>query len=368
MSETGQWRFWVDRGGTFTDIVGQRPDGGFEVAKLLSENPGAYEDAALEGIRRLMGLEAGAAIPAERIEHVRIGTTVATNALLERKGARTLLVVNEGFADLLRIGRQARPRLFDLNIHKPEPLYEAVEEVSARVGLDGNELSALDEDAARAMFVQAKAAGLEACAVALINAWKLPEHELRLGELAREVGFEFVTLSHQADPLIGLVPRAATSVTDAYLTPVLRAYVDKVAGMLGAVDLHFMQSNGGLSEARSFRGKDAVLSGPAGGVVGAAKTAEALGFDKVIGFDMGGTSTDVCVYEGAYERTVEADVAGTPLRAAMMDIHTVAAGGGSILRFDQGRLVVGPESAGTDPGPASYRRGGPLTATDANVL
>lgn len=364
----GQWRFWVDRGGTFTDIVGQRPDGGFEVAKLLSENPGAYEDAALEGIRRLLCLAAGAAIPEDQIEHVRIGTTVATNALLERKGARTLLVVNEGFADLLRIGRQARPRLFDLDIKKPEPLYEAVEEVAARVGLDGNELSPLDEAAARKMFQTARAAGLEACAIALINAWKLPGHELRLGELARQAGFEFVTLSHQADPLIGLVPRAATSVTDAYLTPVLRAYVDKVAGMLGAVDLHFMQSNGGLSEARSFRGKDAVLSGPAGGVVGAAKTAEALGFDKVIGFDMGGTSTDVCVYEGAYERTVEADVAGTPLRAAMMDIHTVAAGGGSILRFDQGRLVVGPESAGTDPGPACYRRGGPLTVTDANVL
>ncbi|WP_084396685.1 hydantoinase B/oxoprolinase family protein [Henriciella aquimarina] len=365
---TGQWRFWVDRGGTFTDIIARKPDGRFEITKLLSENPDAYDDAAVAGMRRLLRLEADAPLPADAIGDVRIGTTVATNALLERKGARTLFVVNTGFADLLAIGRQARPRLFDLDIRKPAPLYDMVREVDARTGIDGEALAPLDRDGARSMFAEARAAGLEACAIALINAWKFPALEVELGALAREAGFETVTLSHEADPLTGLVARGATSVTDAYLTPVLAAYVRTLEEKLGGVDLHFMQSNGGLSEAHAFRGKDAVLSGPAGGVVGAARTAETLGFDKVIGFDMGGTSTDIAVYEGAFERVTETEVAGAPLRVPMMDIHTVAAGGGSILRFEQGRLQVGPHSAGADPGPTAYRRGGPLTVTDANIL
>lgn len=368
VSEKAGWHFWVDRGGTFTDIVGRDPDGAFHITKLLSENPEAYRDAALAGIRQLLGLGANTALPEELIEEVRIGTTVATNALLERKGARTLFLVSEGFADLLCIGRQARPRLFDLDIRKPEPLYDRVAEIGARVDLDGAVLKELDADKARSIFHEARAAGLEACSIALLQAWKFPEFERKLGELAKEAGFETVSLSHEADPLIGFVPRAATGVTDAYLSPVLRRYVDQVAGALGETQLRFMQSNGGLCDAHVFRGKDAILSGPAGGVVGAARTAEALGYQQVIGFDMGGTSTDISVYEGAFERVIETDMDGAPLRVPMMDIHTVAAGGGSILRFEQGRLQVGPQSAGATPGPAAYRRGGPLTVTDANLL
>ncbi|WP_300379171.1 hydantoinase B/oxoprolinase family protein [Henriciella sp.] len=362
------WQFWVDRGGTFTDVIARNPAGRFEITKLLSENPDAYDDAALAGIQRLLGVEKTAPLPTNIISDVRIGTTVATNALLERKGARTLFVVTEGFADLLAIGRQSRPDLFALDIRKPRPLYDEVCEINARVSLNGNVLRALEEEAAHTMFTNALKTGLMSCAIALINAWKHPQMELRLGEIAREAGFRSVTLSHRADPLIGLVPRAATSVTDAYLSPVLRAYVNQVSEKLGDTPLHFMQSNGGLAKAEIFQGKDAVLSGPAGGVVGSARSALALGYENVIGFDMGGTSTDISVYEGDFERVTEAEVAGTPLRVPMMDIHTVAAGGGSILRFDQGRLQVGPHSAGATPGPAAYRRGGPLTVTDANVL
>ncbi|RIJ16797.1 5-oxoprolinase [Henriciella mobilis] len=362
------WHFWVDRGGTFTDIIARKPDGSFEITKLLSENPDAYQDAAIAGIRHLTGADDDAALDTRQVEDVRIGTTVATNALLERKGARTVLIVTTGFADLLRIGRQARPDIFALDIRKPAPLYDVVREVDARIGLDGAVLSPLNEDAARSILSEARNNGVASCAIALMNAWKFPEMERRLGEIAREIGFHHVTLSHQADPLVGYVARSATSVADAYLSPVLRTYVDQVRGALGKVPLRFMQSNGGLADADTFQGKDAVLSGPAGGVVGSARSAAALGHDKVIGFDMGGTSTDISVYEDGFERVTEADVAGTPLRVPMMDIHTVAAGGGSIIRFDQGRLQVGPHSAGADPGPCAYRRGGPLTVTDANIL
>jgi len=362
------WHFWVDRGGTFTDIIARRPDGSFVITKLLSENSGAYEDAAMAGIRRIMGQDRKASSSYDRIDDVRIGTTVATNALLERKGARTAFIVTSGFTDLLRIGRQARPDIFALDIQKPAPLYDIVCEVDARTALDGTILSPLDEDAAHAILLEAREAGATACVIALMNAWKFPHMERRLGELAREIGFAHVTLSHQADPLIGYVARSATSVADAYLSPVLRQYVDQVRAALGAIPLRFMQSNGGLADADAFQGKDAVLSGPAGGVVGSAHSAAALGHEKVIGFDMGGTSTDISVYEGAFERVTEADIAGTPLRVPMMDIHTVAAGGGSIIRFDQGRLQVGPHSAGADPGPCAYRRDGPLTVTDANIL
>ncbi len=362
------WQFWIDRGGTFTDIVGRDPDGAFHITKLLSENAGVYEDAAVAGIRRLLGVSDSAPLERALIEHVRMGTTVATNALLERKGAPTLFIVNKGFADLLVIGRQTRPRLFDLAIHRPEPLYGMVKEIDARIDLSGNVLNPIDEAAARETFRRARSAGMEACAISMLHAWKHPEQELQLAAIAREAGFETVSLSHEVDPLVGFVPRAATSVADAYLSPILRRYIEQVSSRLGEAPLHFMQSNGGLSEAKTFRGKDAVLSGPAGGVVGAARTAETLGISRVIGFDMGGTSTDVSVYDGAFERVIETDVAGAPLRVPMMDIHTVAAGGGSILRYEQGRLQAGPESAGADPGPAAYRKGGPLTVTDANVL
>ena len=362
------WRFWIDRGGTFTDIVARRPDGGFDVVKLLSENKERYGDAALAGIRAAMGLDDSAPLPGDLIDEVRMGTTVATNALLERKGARTLLVVNAGFADLLEIGHQARPKLFDLAIVKPALLYQRVEEVTGRVDVDGRALAPLDEQHARAMFTRARDDGFEACAISLIHAWKYPEMEVQLAYLARAAGFEQVSTSHMVSPLVGLVPRGQTTVVDAYLSPALRRYIDQVAAELGETKLYFMQSNGGLSDAAQFQGKDAILSGPAGGVVGAARTGEAAGFSRIIGFDMGGTSTDVCLYAGQLERVFETEVAGISLRTPMMAINTVAAGGGSILHFDGARFHVGPDSAGADPGPACYRRGGPLTITDANVL
>jgi 5-oxoprolinase (ATP-hydrolysing) len=361
------WQFWIDRGGTFTDIVARDPSGRLHTHKLLSENPGRYRDAAIAGIRDLLGLAADAPIPAGRIHSVRMGTTVATNALLERRGERTLLVVNRGFADALRIGTQARPRLFDLNIILPTMLYERVVEIAGRVGADGAEIEALDEAAAAAAFAQARVDGIGAVAIVLMHAWKFPAHEQRLAMLARAAGFAQVSASHEVSPLLRLVPRGDTTVADAYLSPVLRRYVDQVAGELHGVPLYFMQSNGGLAEAHRFQGKDAVLSGPAGGIVGAARTAAMAGLDRIIGFDMGGTSTDVALYDGAFERTFETEVAGVRLRAPMMAINTVAAGGGSVLHFDGARLRVGPDSAGAAPGPACYRRGGPLTVTDANV-
>ncbi|MCW3475881.1 hydantoinase B/oxoprolinase family protein [Limobrevibacterium gyesilva] len=361
------WQFWIDRGGTFTDIVARDPQGRLSTHKLLSENPGRYRDAAIAGIKTVLGLKLDAPIPAGLLDCVKMGTTVATNALLERKGDRTLLVVNRGFADALRIGNQARPRLFDLKVVLPTLLYEDVVEVPGRVGVDGAEIEALDEDAARAAFAAARAKGIAAVAIVLMHAWKYPAHERRLAELAREAGFTQVSASHATSPLLRLVPRGDTTVVDAYLSPILRRYVEQVASELDGVRLYFMQSNGGLAEARSFQGKDAILSGPAGGIVGAARTAAMAGLDRIIGFDMGGTSTDVALYAGAFERAFETEVAGVRMRAPMMAINTVAAGGGSILHFDGARFRVGPDSAGANPGPACYRRGGPLTVTDANV-
>jgi 5-oxoprolinase (ATP-hydrolysing) len=362
------WQFWIDRGGTFTDIVARAPDGTLATKKLLSENPERYQDAALAGIRAFLGLSLEAPIPAGVIESVRMGTTVATNALLERKGARTLLVVNTGFADALRIGDQARPRLFDLNIRLPSMLYERVAEVSGRVAIDGEIIQPLDEAAALAVFRDARNDGLEAVAIALLHAWKHPGLERRLGELAAAAGFAQISLSHEVSPLLRLVPRAGTTVADAYLSPVLSRYVAKVSGGLSDSRLYVMQSHGGLTSAAKVSGKDAILSGPAGGIVGAVRTAAAAGFGAVIGFDMGGTSTDVSLYDGAYQRSFETEVAGVKLRVPMLAINTVAAGGGSILSFDGARLRVGPESAGANPGPACYRKGGPLTVTDANLL
>ena len=363
----GKWQFWIDRGGTFTDIVARDPDGQLSTHKLLSENSGRYRDAAIAGIKTILGVPLDAPIPAGQIDAVKMGTTVATNALLERKGERTLLVVNPGFADCLRIGNQARPRLFDLQITLPTMLYEEVVEIPGRVGVDGTEIQPLDEDAARAAFAAAKARGIDACAIVLMYSWKYPAHEQRLAALAELAGFTQISASHVVSPLLRIVPRGDTTVVDAYLSPILRRYVDQVASELGGTRLFFMQSNGGLAEAGAFQGKDAILSGPAGGIVGAARTAGMAGLDRIIGFDMGGTSTDVALYAGGFERAFETAVAGVRMRAPMMAINTVAAGGGSILHFDGARMRVGPDSAGADPGPACYRRGGPLTVTDANV-
>ena len=362
------WQFWIDRGGTFTDIVARDPAGRLSTQKLLSENPERYRDAAVAGIRGALRLPAGAPIPPGTIDAVKMGTTVATNALLERRGERTLLVVNRGFADALRISNQARPRLFDLHVRLPALLHERVVEVGGRVDVDGAEIEALDEAAARAAFAAAVADGICACAIVLLHAWKHPAQEQRLAVLAREAGFTQVSASHATSPLLRLVPRGDTTVVDAYLSPILRRYVDQVAAELPGVKLYFMQSNGGLADAAAFGGKDAILSGPAGGIVGAARTAEAAGLARIIGFDMGGTSTDVALYDGAFERAFETAVAGVRIRAPMMAINTVAAGGGSILHSDGARFRVGPDSAGANPGPASYRRGGPLTVTDANVM
>ncbi len=361
------WQFWIDRGGTFTDIVARDPDRRLSTHKLLSENPGRYRDAAIAGIKTVLGIALDAPIPAGLIDCVKMGTTVATNALLERKGERTLLVVDVGFADALRIGNQARPRLFDLKIILPSLLYEDVVEIGGRIDVHGAEIAPLDEDAARAAFAAARAKGIAAVAIVRMHAWAHPAHEIRLAELARAAGFAQVSASHAVSPLLRMVPRGDTTVVDAYLSPILRRYVDQVAAELGGVRLFFMQSNGGLSEARAFQGKDAILSGPAGGIVGAARTAAMAGLNRIIGFDMGGTSTDVALYDGTFERAFETEVAGVRMRAPMMAINTVAAGGGSILHFDGARMRVGPDSAGAAPGPACYRRGGPLTVTDANV-
>jgi 5-oxoprolinase (ATP-hydrolysing) len=362
------WQFWIDRGGTFTDVVARAPDGRLSNAKLLSENPEHYSDAAIAGIRSILDLAADEPLPDDKIEAVKMGTTVATNALLERKGARTLLIVDRGFADLLKIGDQTRPRLFDLDIRLPTPLYEEVDEVGGRIDAAGRTIIGLDDAATRAILAARHEQGYEAVAIALTHGWAFPDTEQRIAALAREVGFEQVSASHAVSALAGLVARGRTTVVDAYLTPVLRRYLEQVAGALGEVPLQFMQSNGGLVAAGRFQGKDAVLSGPAGGVIAAARTAEAAGFPRVIGFDMGGTSTDVALYAGRFERVFDAKIAGVEMRVPMMAIETVAAGGGSILHFDGSRYRVGPDSAGANPGPACYRRGGPLTVTDANLL
>ena len=362
------WQFWIDRGGTFTDVVARTPDGTLVTHKLLSENPERYRDAALAGIREILGVPAGAPIPGERIDAVKMGTTVATNALLERKGEPTVLFVTRGFRDALRIAYQNRPRLFDRHIVLPEMLYAAVVEVDERVGARGEMLRALDERQAKGELERAYAAGYRSVAIVFMHGYRYIEHERRVAELAQQVGFPQVSVSHRVSPLMKLVGRGDTTVVDAYLSPILRRYVEQVAAELQGVRLFFMQSNGGLADAHRFQGKDAILSGPAGGIVGAARTAQAAGFERIIGFDMGGTSTDVSHYAGAFEREFETRVAGVRMRAPMMSIHTVAAGGGSILHFDGARYRVGPDSAGANPGPACYRRGGPLTVTDANVM
>ncbi len=367
------WRIWIDRGGTFTDVVARQPDGTIVTHKLLSENPEQYDDAAVQGIRDLLGIGKREPIPTEHIEHVKMGTTVATNALLERTGDRTLLVITKGFGDALRIGYQNRPRLFDRHIVLPELLYEEVAEISERLGAGGEVIYELDEDELTRSLRASYERGIRAVAIVFMHAYRYPQHEQRAAALARSIGFTQVSTSHEASPLMKLVPRGDTTVVDAYLSPILRRYVDQVADDLGDTGesgprLMFMQSNGGLTDARMFQGRDAILSGPAGGVVGMVKTAEMSGYRQLIGFDMGGTSTDVAHYDGAYERSFETMVAGVRMRAPMMHIHTVAAGGGSILHFDGARYRVGPDSAGANPGPVCYRRGGPLTVTDCNVM
>jgi len=366
------WDFWIDRGGTFTDVVGRRPDGTLVAHKLLSENPEAYADAAVQGIRNLLGLKAGEATPPGLVGAVKMGTTVATNALLERKGDRTLLLITKGFRDALRIGYQARPKIFARHIIKPDMLYERVAEVAERVRADGTVERGPDLAAVRADLEAAKADGIKAVAIVFMHAYRFPEHEKRVAALAREMGFAQVSVSHEVSPLIKLVGRGDTTVVDAYLSPILRRYVAQVDRDLdakrSAARLMFMMSSGGLTAAELFQGKDAILSGPAGGVVGMAETGRQAGFNRLIGFDMGGTSTDVSHFDGEYERAFETEVAGVRMRAPMMLIHTVAAGGGSILHFDGARFRVGPDSAGANPGPKCYRRNGPLAVTDANVM
>ena len=377
------WQFWIDRGGTFTDIVARRPDGQVLTHKLLSECPARYRDAAVAGIRALLGIGAGDRLPVEQIDAVRMGTTVATNALLERTGEPTALVITRGFADALRIGYQDRPAIFDRHIVLPELVYERVIEVDERVTADGRVLQTPDLEALEPRLRQARRDGIAAVAVVCLHSHRFPGHEQRIGALAERLGFTQISLSSEVSPLLKLIPRGDTTVVDAYLSPVLRRYVGQVAGELPGVPLMFMQSNGGLAHADHFRGKDAILSGPAGGIVGMVRVAALAGFDRLIGFDMGGTSTDVSHYCGRsatggaadaadqtahYERVFDTELAGVRLRAPMLDIHTVAAGGGSILHFDGSRYRVGPDSAGADPGPAGYRRGGPLTVTDANVM
>ena len=362
------WQFWIDRGGTFTDFVIRSPDGKLTAHKLLSENPERYEDAALQGIRETLGIEGDAPLPDGIVEAVKMGTTVATNALLERKGERTLLAVTRGFADQLRIGYQNRPNIFARRIELPELLYESVVEIDERLSAEGDILTPLDVVDARESLQAAFDDGIRSVAICFMHGYRYHEHEAEVGKIARDIGFTQVSVSHEVSPLMKFVGRGDTTVVDAYVSPILRRYVDLIAAQTGDARLMFMQSNGGLADARFFQGKDSILSGPAGGIVGAAQTAHMAGFEKIIGFDMGGTSTDVAHYNGEYERAFETLVAGVRMRAPMMNIHTVAAGGGSILHFDGSRYRVGPDSAGANPGPACYRRGGPLCVTDANVM
>ena len=362
------WQFWIDRGGTFTDIVARRPDGSLSTHKLLSENPEQYRDAAVAGIRHLLGLAAGAPIPVAAIEAVKMGTTVATNALLERKGEPTALAITRGFGDALRIAYQNRPRLFDRHIVLPELLYSHVLEVDERIGAHGDVVTPFDAAATGAGLQALYDQGVRALAIVFMHGYRYHAHEAATAALARAIGFTQVSVSHQVSPMMKLVARGDTTVVDAYLSPILRRYVDQVAGQLPQVNLQFMQSNGGLTNAHTFQGKDSILSGPAGGIVGMVRASQLAGFERVIGFDMGGTSTDVSHFSGEFERVFETQVAGVRMRAPMMSIHTVAAGGGSILHFDGSRYRVGPDSAGANPGPASYRRGGPLAITDCNVM
>lgn len=368
-----KWQFWIDRGGTFTDVIGRSPTGEIITQKLLSENSRQYPDAAIQGIRDLLGLKKSDSIPIESIDSVKMGTTVATNALLERKGEDTLLVITSGFADILRIGYQQRPKLFSLDIKLPDMIYSKVIEIEERVDFSGKIITKLDTLKAEKLLKNAFFDGYKSIAIVLLHGYRYQNHEKKLSAIAKSIGFEQISVSHQVSPLMKIIPRGDTTVVDAYLSPILRRYVVQVKEALGSLNkdsskLMFMQSNGGLTDANYFQGKDAILSGPAGGVVGMVKTGEKIGLKKLIGFDMGGTSTDVCHYNGEYERTLETEVAGVRLRSPMMLINTVAAGGGSILHFDGSRYRVGPDSAGANPGPACYRNGGPLTVTDCNVM
>jgi len=368
MTMQAQWQFWIDRGGTFTDVVARQPDGKIVTCKLLSENPQQYDDAGLQGIADILGLDAGEPIPTEKISAVKMGTTIATNALLERKGEPTLLAITKGFEDQLRIGYQNRPDIYALNIQLPELLYQQVIAIDERVDVKGKVLVPLNIEAAEVDFLKAFDQGLRSIAIVLIHGYRYLDHEKKLYQLAEKIGFKQISVSHQVNPLIKLVSRGETTVIDAYLTPILKNYIDQVAAKLHDTQLYFMQSNGGLAKAEVFRGKDSILSGPAAGIVGAAAVSETAGFAKIISFDMGGTSTDVAHYSGEYEYLLENIIAGVHIRSQMMHIHTIAAGGGSILHFAEGRYQVGPDSAGANPGPACYRRDGPLTVTDCNVL
>jgi 5-oxoprolinase (ATP-hydrolysing) len=363
-----RWEFWIDRGGTFTDVVGHAPDGSIHTLKLLSENPAQYEDAAVAGVRTLLKIGATDPISPQSVAGIKMGTTVATNALLERKGERTVLVVTRGFRDALRIATQARPRLFDLHIVLPEMLYEQVIEAAERIDAHGRVIEALDQASLQSELERAHAAGFRSCAIVFMHGYKFSQHEADAAELARRIGFTQVSASHQVSALMKFVPRGDTTVVDAYLSPLLLRYAQRLTALMPGVPVYFMQSSGGLAKAAAIRGKDAVLSGPAGGIVGMARTAQAAGHHKLIGFDMGGTSTDVSHFAGEYERSFDTELGGVRISAPMMRIHSIASGGGSIIRFDGTRLRVGPESAGANPGPASYRRGGPLTITDANLM
>jgi len=365
---TGQWRFWIDRGGTFTDVVALSPRGELLTRKYLSENPEQYKDAAIHGMRRILGLADGESIPANTIAEVRMGTTVATNAILEKRGEPTLLLTTRGFADAFEIGDQRRPQIFKLKIEKKDLLYHSVAEVDERIDAEGRITEPMNEPGLEASLHRAYADGLRSIAIVFMNSYANSVHEQRAAKIAADTGFSQISVSSEIVQKIRFLHRGGTALVDAYLSPVLRRYVDQVTAELGDVNLGFMQSSGGLADAKHFQGKDAILSGPAGGVVGAVRTATAAGYARVIGFDMGGTSTDVCHYDGEFERREVSDIAGTPISVPMLKIHTVAAGGGSIIHFDGTRLRVGPESAGAIPGPAAYRRGGPLTVTDCNVL
>ncbi|VEP17280.1 N-methylhydantoinase A/acetone carboxylase, beta subunit [Hyella patelloides LEGE 07179] len=377
MTSTKQWQFWIDRGGTFTDVVAKSPEGKILTYKLLSENPEQYEDAPVQGIRDILGLEKEQPIPIDCIEAIKMGTTVATNALLERKGERVVLIATKGFKDALRIGYQNRPDIFALQITLPEMLYESVIEVAERYTATGEELQKVNPQKVQQDLQAVFDRGIRSCAIVFMHSYRYPNHELEVAKIAQEIGFTQISVSHQVSPLIKFVSRGDTTVVDAYLSPILRRYVEKVKSNLYGqgsdlpqqqTKLMFMQSNGGLVNADSFQGKDSILSGPAGGIVGAVKTCAMAGFPKIIGFDMGGTSTDVSHYRGEYERSFETEVAGIRLRSPMMAIHTVAAGGSSILHFDGSRYRVGPDSAGSDPGAACYKKGGQLTITDCNVM
>jgi 5-oxoprolinase (ATP-hydrolysing) len=362
------YKFFADRGGTFTDIVAITPDNQMIIHKLLSENPQHYQDAVIQGIRNILNLDKNAPIPCEKIEVVKIGTTIATNALLERKGDRTLLLITKGFKDALRIGYQNRPNIFALEIKLPQMLYERVIEIEERYNAEGEELIPINPEFIT-QLQQAYKDGIRSCAIVFMHSYLYPKHEIEVGKIAEQIGFTQISISHQVSPLIKLISRGDTTVVDAYLSPILKRYVNQLSQQLKSpTKLMFMQSNGGLVSADKFQGKDAILSGPAGGIVGAVKTSLSAGFDKIITFDMGGTSTDVAHFNGEYERSFETEIAGVRLRTPIMSIHTVAAGGGSIIKFDGSRYQVGPESAGANPGPVSYRKGGNLTITDCNVL